>query len=314
MPTAYKFAAPQPLGERLDESPGDAGPRTDFWQKEQKPWEDSNVSSIALPAETSADTSAELARRLLLESSTATDLAKAATVALELLGVCLERDAQTVAREKEESKQLRALLKQKEGALAKLKVENKRWRAEAERARAEASAACTKLVHAVGSLEELRAITPVRAEAAGTVEAMPAESEPPAATVAGVNGHEMGTGDQSTAASTQPAPLLATEPVAQDAVAVHPAVDESSIDSESLEQATLGPLWTAHWSCQLSVQGHTGYVSSVCFSPGGETIVSGGGFQDHSVKIWDAATGECVQTLKGHRGAVMSVCFSAGGE
>eukprot|EP01052_Picozoa_sp_SAG31_P052751 SAG31_NODE_13172_length_887_cov_5.435279_1_plen_193_part_01 len=45
---------------------------------------------------------------------------------------------------------------------------------------------------------------------------------------------------------------------------------------------------------------------------GGGLVISGSA--DRSVKIWDAATGECLQTLQGHTDWVKSVCFLAGGE
>jgi WD40 repeat protein len=48
------------------------------------------------------------------------------------------------------------------------------------------------------------------------------------------------------------------------------------------------------------------------FSANGQRIASGS--HDRTVKIWDAATGECKQTLEGHSNWVMSVVFSADGQ
>ena len=47
------------------------------------------------------------------------------------------------------------------------------------------------------------------------------------------------------------------------------------------------------------LDGHTDYVKSVAFSPGGTRVVSGS--DDKTVRIWDAASGECVVgPLDGH--------------
>ena len=53
--------------------------------------------------------------------------------------------------------------------------------------------------------------------------------------------------------------------------------------------------------------GHCGWVSSVSFDVTGSRIVSGS--DDNTVRVWDVATGACVQTLEGHSDAVSSVSF-----
>src|SRR5207249_1024668 len=63
---------------------------------------------------------------------------------------------------------------------------------------------------------------------------------------------------------------------------------------------------------ELDLWGHTGPVSSVCFSPDGERIVSGS--EDKTVTVWDAHTGQEIRTLKGHNGRVWSVVFSPDGK
>ena len=53
-------------------------------------------------------------------------------------------------------------------------------------------------------------------------------------------------------------------------------------------------------------------MNSVCFSPDGKQIASGGG--DRTAKVWNALTGQEKLTFQGHTGAVNSVCFSPNGK
>ncbi|KAE8390287.1 hypothetical protein BDV23DRAFT_183579 [Aspergillus alliaceus] len=69
------------------------------------------------------------------------------------------------------------------------------------------------------------------------------------------------------------------------------------------------------WSPSLqTLEGHSGSVPSVAFSPDGQTLASGSA--DRAIKVWDAKTGTELQTLKGHRhsGSVQSVAFSPDGQ
>src|SRR5262249_52017815 len=58
-------------------------------------------------------------------------------------------------------------------------------------------------------------------------------------------------------------------------------------------------------------EGHSGSVNAVAFSPDGRTVLSGSG--DHTIKLWDVATGKLVRTFEGHSGTVSSVAFSPDG-
>ena len=63
---------------------------------------------------------------------------------------------------------------------------------------------------------------------------------------------------------------------------------------------------------QDTLEGHTGDVNSVSFSPDGTTLASGS--SDGKVKLWDVATGTNIATLHGHWTPVESVSFSPDGK
>ena len=59
-----------------------------------------------------------------------------------------------------------------------------------------------------------------------------------------------------------------------------------------------------------TLEGHENWVNSLAVLEGGR-LASGSG--DHTIKIWDLATGACVATLEGHAGWVMSLAVLEGG-
>jgi WD40 repeat protein len=61
----------------------------------------------------------------------------------------------------------------------------------------------------------------------------------------------------------------------------------------------------------LSLDGHTGMVTSVAYSPDGLYIASGGG--DNTARIWEAESGILLLTLEKHQIEVLSVVFSPNG-
>src|SRR3569832_2698197 len=58
--------------------------------------------------------------------------------------------------------------------------------------------------------------------------------------------------------------------------------------------------------------GHSQWISSVTFSPDGQTLASSSG--DKTLKLWDVGTGKELRTLKEHSDEIFSVAFSPDGE
>jgi WD40 repeat protein len=73
------------------------------------------------------------------------------------------------------------------------------------------------------------------------------------------------------------------------------------------------PKTQKNWSSLLqTLEGHSGFVSAVTFSPDGKLMASGS--HDHTVRLWDSATGAPRGTLKGHSHSVNAVAFSPNGK
>ncbi|MFB2894540.1 NB-ARC domain-containing protein [Aerosakkonemataceae cyanobacterium BLCC-F50] len=60
------------------------------------------------------------------------------------------------------------------------------------------------------------------------------------------------------------------------------------------------------------LRGHTNAVCAIAFSPIAPVLASGS--SDHTIKLWDLLTGQCLQTLRGHTSRVWSVVFNPDGK
>ncbi|CAN5778721.1 NB-ARC domain-containing protein [soil metagenome] len=64
--------------------------------------------------------------------------------------------------------------------------------------------------------------------------------------------------------------------------------------------------------CVSELKGNTSWVRTLCFTPDGSQIVSGG--DDRSVRVWDVASGQCRHTLIRHTNSVQGIAVHPEGQ
>src|SRR6266480_198946 len=82
--------------------------------------------------------------------------------------------------------------------------------------------------------------------------------------------------------------------------------------AEEPDWITTKPAMEADWNaCLQTLEGHSSGVNAVVFSSDGQRLASAS--YDRTIKIWDAASGACLQ-MEGHSDSVNSVVFSSDGQ
>lgn len=61
-------------------------------------------------------------------------------------------------------------------------------------------------------------------------------------------------------------------------------------------------------------RGHNAVIEALAFSPDGETLVSGGSFNDPTLRFWSIETGQKVEEIRAQRTGVYDIVFSPNGE
>ena len=91
---------------------------------------------------------------------------------------------------------------------------------------------------------------------------------------------------------------------------VHP-IFIMAVDTEGNISVEAFRLWEISPQHITTLEGHTGSVRSVAFSPNGTMLASGS--QDSTIKLWNVKKKENITTLEGHTHIVSTVAFSPDG-
>lgn len=73
-------------------------------------------------------------------------------------------------------------------------------------------------------------------------------------------------------------------------------------------------LWSVNTGRRTNLlQGHTGWISPLCFSPNSDDYVLASGSSDRTIRVWDVNTGKCIRIFEGHSSSVRTLNFSPNG-
>ena len=77
-------------------------------------------------------------------------------------------------------------------------------------------------------------------------------------------------------------------------------------------------IWDIQTGEVHKTNGGGGFIGSIAFSPDGKTLASAGDEQsvvdDHTVRLWNTSTYDCIGSLTGHTTNIWCVAFSADGK
>jgi len=79
------------------------------------------------------------------------------------------------------------------------------------------------------------------------------------------------------------------------------------------DDKSVGLLDVRTGKAQARLHGNQTFVNSVCFSPDGARLISGGGYPDNSLRLWNVATHELLATSTGHTNAIPCLACSPDG-
>ncbi len=106
-----------------------------------------------------------------------------------------------------------------------------------------------------------------------------------------------------------PTPIVTPQPISRPPI---PTISATLPPQTSLQQKRLTPLHSASWNCIYTLKGHRSPITSIAFSPDGETLASGS--QDQTIEIWRYQTGKRWYTLVGHTNWITSIAYSLDGK